>query len=541
MTRVAPRVADDSWSVYALLALFDLSARLAVPISLLALAHGSADLAVIAAAVVSALALVRAVVSGRAMEGAILSLWTRLVAAAKSMSLADLRNRPEVQSVAILLEATRETSAYRANVVPRLVADALGFAVLAVAIVIRLDAAWILLGVGALALAGTFVALGQRRLRTAQDAAWLSFGHVARDFEVLLEAAAELRAHGRQAAFARGVLGQVGEMAAAQLKVNTMRALVGLFPLGIALLAAATPLRAGVSAFTKSASVVSLVETGILGATAMALAIGLIRGLQSVQLSRPHRRTLRSFLESASLQSSSATPSAETRNVPDLQSLDIVFDDATVQHPGAKHATPSAFGCQWSPGRGLALVGDNGTGKSSLVHAMLGLSPLHRGTIRFGDVPLAQVDWESFRDRVAYVPQRPFMAPSQTVAWHLRLAQPASDDAELREVLKKVDLLHTLIDRAPGSPLDVPVGELSGGERARLMFARVFLGSPELCIVDEPEAGLDQAGRKHLRTLLEELSHHCRVVLVAHDTTIIPEGFLTARCERGQLSKLVAA
>lgn len=165
-------------------------------------------------------------------------------------------------------------------------------------------------------------------------------------------------------------------------------------------------------------------------------------------------------------------------------------------------------------GEVVALLGENGSGKSSLVRSILGLTPLTSGTVSLFGTPLSQ-----FRDhaRVGYVPQRSTAASGvpATVAEVVssgRLARrkpflPAAkaDRAAVRAALETVGLA----ERAKDS-----LATLSGGQQQRVLIARALAGEPELLILDEPNAGVDAANQQALADTLARLVDRGTTVLV---------------------------
>ena len=75
-----------------------------------------------------------------------------------------------------------------------------------------------------------------------------------------------------------------------------------------------------------------------------------------------------------------------------------------------------------------------------------------------------------------------------------------------------------------------PMGSLSGGERQRFFLARALAREADVLILDEPEAGLDAGHREQLRHILTEEASARLVLLVAHDESVIPEGFARIQC-----------
>jgi ABC-type transport system involved in cytochrome bd biosynthesis fused ATPase/permease subunit len=165
---------------------------------------------------------------------------------------------------------------------------------------------------------------------------------------------------------------------------------------------------------------------------------------------------------------------------------------------------------------------------------LLGLLAPSSGQLSVDGLPLSTLDGEAMRRRVVYVPQTPYLSPTRSVRWHLALmaAEHTSDDA-LWSALRRVGLESALVAHESADPLAVHVGELSGGERRRLQLARVFLtDNAELIVLDEPEAGIDRAGREMLRGLIAGLAERSRVMLIAQDETIIPAGFERLKCTK---------
>src|SRR5262249_46204840 len=146
---------------------------------------------------------------------------------------------------------------------------------------------------------------------------------------------------------------------------------------------------------------------------------------------------------------------------------------------------------------------------------------------------------DAYRQRIAFVPQGAFVAPGESVAWHLRLyAHAPIPDEQLDQALREVGLYAVLSERAARGgkpPRDVPAGQLSGGERQPMRLARALAHQAELVILDEPEAALDDAGRHALAGLLKQLARGRKVLLIAHDASVVPASFARYVCQRGAI------
>ncbi len=165
-----------------------------------------------------------------------------------------------------------------------------------------------------------------------------------------------------------------------------------------------------------------------------------------------------------------------------------------------------------------AVVGANGTGKTTLGRAVAGLDRLERGRLEIAgtvvDDAAAGVFVPAHRRRVGMVFQdhRLFghLRVIDNVAFGLRRAGADRIAARRRaaELLERVAVDSEAWNRRPGS--------LSGGQRQRVAIARALAPEPEVLIVDEPLASVDSSGRASLRSLLGE-SPARHVILITHD------------------------
>ncbi len=171
------------------------------------------------------------------------------------------------------------------------------------------------------------------------------------------------------------------------------------------------------------------------------------------------------------------------------------------------------------PGRVLVILGPNGAGKSTLLLALAGLLAPSAGAVRLLGQPLAALDRTARARALGYLPQ------GGTVHWNLTaravvmlgraphrppFGPPRAEDcAAVGQALAATDATH-LADR--------PVHSLSGGERARVLFARVLAGEPRVILADEPLQNLDPAHQLQTVGLLREAAHSgSAVAAVVHD------------------------
>jgi ABC-type multidrug transport system fused ATPase/permease subunit len=520
----------------AALVALDLVARLSLPGALLALAHGHVGWALGASVSATAASGLRSILLGWAVERSLTRAWSRFIEAVSEKNPSTIKNRhQEREGLVRMIEAVRESASYEAQAGPQLISLAVSLLAVVVAVFVLLGSFWLLLGGLTALLIGSFVVLGHRKINAFSEQVFRRFGEVARDMMVLFEASIELRAHAREDAYRADLLGRIGAMARAERVVMSWSAVNGLLPAGVAVLAVVAPVQVGSRWILGELGVAQIADVGILGSAALVIGFGFARTVEEAIRTRPYRRAFAAFV--AQRDAAPKGPKRAGTPPPSLTAEEIRFEGVSCVHLGAEYATPEGVDYRWVGPSGLALSGDNGAGKSTLLLALLGLIEPTEGRICVGHVPLDEIDLAAYRRRITYIPQGTYTAPGESIAWHLRLLAGAEiSDDRLDAALAKVGLLPALdahATRAEGAPRDVLAGELSGGERQRMHLARAFLHDAELILLDEPEVGLDELGRLRLREFLEELAIRRRVLVIAHDESIIPASFARLRCSRG--------
>ena len=168
-------------------------------------------------------------------------------------------------------------------------------------------------------------------------------------------------------------------------------------------------------------------------------------------------------------------------------------------------------------GERVLLRGASGSGKSSMLQALLGFAP-YSGSLWINQHNYADLNLPLLRQSIAYLAQTPPIL-SLSIAENLRLASPDATDEELQQVLQQVGL-WALIQRLP-SQMDTQLGErghgMSGGQLQRLALAQMLLRKAPLWLLDEPTAHLDAQTASEIMQLLAMLSMGKTVLLVSHD------------------------
>lgn len=508
------------------LAVVDAAARLALPIAVLGLARGDGDAALAASIVACACAAARGSLAARAIERALVAAWVDAADAACGRSVQSLpRRREEDGSVAVLLDGLHEQASFEAQLVPHVVGLGIAGAATAVLSVVVLGPVTTTAGALLLVVLGLVGLVLGRGLRAAQREVWDGFGRSARELRLLVEGALELRATGRERDVADRAVAIGRAIASAQARASAASARVALLPAALAVLAVAGPTRAGVDFVVRALGGPRLFEASILGAAAISVALAAARVAEELVSTQPRRARFRAFVQAGARRRDAAAVPPPTASLADVP---IVFSGFGHAWSADGALTPDRLDRALPPRAGVALVGPNGSGKTTAALALLGVVAPTAGSITIDGAPAHQVDRRALGARIGYVPQDPLVVPGESIAWHCRLHEDEVADADVDRALDRVGLLATLTSRARArglAPRDVPAGELSGGERRRLALARAILRPRELYVLDEPEAALDAAARADLVELLGGLVTSARVLLIAHDSTAIPPGF----------------
>ena len=169
--------------------------------------------------------------------------------------------------------------------------------------------------------------------------------------------------------------------------------------------------------------------------------------------------------------------------------------------------------------------GPSGSGKTTLVRAIALMLPDIAGELLLDGRPAAEVGARAWRSRVALLPQKPVMFPGTVrdnllVPWHLKVRHglTAPDDDAMRLMLDSFGLEDVALDR--------DAARLSVGQAARVAMARLGLTRPDVLLLDEPDASLDEHSAGLVSALTVRFAETGAVVRVRHHR---PDGVATRR------------
>lgn len=166
--------------------------------------------------------------------------------------------------------------------------------------------------------------------------------------------------------------------------------------------------------------------------------------------------------------------------------------------------------------RFLALVGESGCGKSTIVGLLNGKNEGYTGSIQIGGVELSEIKEQSLMQNVTTVSHNCYLFKG-TVRENLQMGNPKATDAELLEVLKKVQLYDFLMEeQGLDTLLMEKASNLSGGQCQRLAMARALLHDTPIYIFDEATSNIDVESEELIMAQIQELAKTKTVIMISH-------------------------
>ncbi len=218
----------------------------------------------------------------------------------------------------------------------------------------------------------------------------------------------------------------------------------------------------------------------------------------------------------------------------------IEFDGVTFAYPGRKDFTVlDNLNFKIAAGEKVALIGQSGSGKSTIINLLMRLYPVQQGIIRVDDQNISGLHLSSYRHNLGIVPQEVILFGG-TIMENIRYGRPDASDEAVREAARQANALD-FIETFP-EKFDTVVGErgikLSGGQRQRVAIARAILKDPAILILDEATSSLDAHSEVLVQEALEQLMNGRTTIIIAHRLSTIKKVDRIFVIQQGRLAEM---
>jgi ATP-binding cassette subfamily B protein len=201
---------------------------------------------------------------------------------------------------------------------------------------------------------------------------------------------------------------------------------------------------------------------------------------------------------------------------------DVQLEDVWFRYASDSPWTLEEINAEMPAGTRTALVGETGSGKTTLAYLVARLYEPQRGRVEIDGVDIRDVTLDSLAKTVGLVSQETYLFHA-SIRENLRFACPDASDEEIEEAARAAQI-HELISSLPDG-YDTPVGErgyrFSGGEKQRIAIARTALRNPPVLILDEATSALDTETERAVQQALDELSRGRTTIAIAHRLSTI--------------------
>ncbi|MEZ8319317.1 heme ABC transporter ATP-binding protein/permease CydC [Vibrio splendidus] len=195
--------------------------------------------------------------------------------------------------------------------------------------------------------------------------------------------------------------------------------------------------------------------------------------------------------------------------------LDITFSNVTFNYPDSERSVLNAVDLTIPATHKVAIVGQTGSGKSTLIQLLTRYWDPKKGYISIAGIELTQWNESQLRESISVVSQRVDIL-NGTLRDNLLIARPEATDDHLANILKDVGLEKLLENNALDSWLGDGGRQLSGGEKRRIGIARAILHDAPILLLDEPTEGLDKQTEHSIMTLFEKHFEGKTVIFITH-------------------------
>ncbi|HEY1822237.1 MAG TPA: ABC transporter ATP-binding protein [Trebonia sp.] len=215
---------------------------------------------------------------------------------------------------------------------------------------------------------------------------------------------------------------------------------------------------------------------------------------------------------------------------------EVSLNDVSFSYDGASRPTLSGIDVTIPAGRSLAIVGETGSGKTTLSYLIPRLYDVTSGSVTIDGVDVRDMSFAALASTVGMVAQETYLFHA-SVAENLRFAKPSATDEELIAAAKVAHIHEHLMSLPDG--YDTIVGErgyrFSGGEKQRLAIARAVLRDPPILVLDEATSALDTQTEQAVQEAIDAVSAGRTTITIAHRLSTIRDADEIIVLDRGSI------
>ncbi len=258
---------------------------------------------------------------------------------------------------------------------------------------------------------------------------------------------------------------------------------------------------------------------------------GTCQSLLEIQSLSGYIHQMKSFL---------SIPISESENKHIIASVPefIKLSNLSFNYKNSKDSVLSNINLSIPRGSTVGLVGESGTGKSTLIDLISGLYPLNSGAIQLDEFRLDQIDLNSWRQNIGVVSQDS-MIFNNTIEANILIGKPTATQEEVRKVVQQAHIDQFIYSLPQG--LQTIVGErghrLSGGQKQRIALARALIRDPGILILDEATSHLDSLSESYIQEALTQFGKKKTIILIAHRLSTLMHADQIYVLDKGQIKE----
>lgn len=194
------------------------------------------------------------------------------------------------------------------------------------------------------------------------------------------------------------------------------------------------------------------------------------------------------------------------------------------------------FSLEIPKGKTIALVGQSGSGKSTIASLLMRFYDVEKGTITIDGIDIKQLKIQSLRKHLGLVTQDSIMF-NGSIADNLKIAKQDATDQEIIDALKIANAYEFVKQLPQGIHTNIgdAGGKLSGGQKQRISIARAILKNPPIMILDEATSALDTESERLVQNALEQMMKNRTSIVIAHRLSTIQKADLIVVMQQGKI------